>query len=320
MKKPAIILFLAFLVSVIIIIIAGDLQSNRPGNRSGNKYDPEIDEYKKVDPLLIGYKESRNYNIDADSLHGIACYGQKIYIVADRFLQVFNLNGTQFLKLTLPDEPACLDIAENGNIIIGFGNRVGMFNNKGEQIWLTDTLNSRALFTAVAVKDWLIFLADAGNRVVHRYDTTGKYIGFFEGKTGGEDLYGFIIPSANFDLKINRDGELWVVNPGKHAFENYTYGGDLRSFWENSSLNVEGFSGCCNPAHLAFLRDGSFVTSEKLIVRIKVHKPSGEFVSVVAPPGIFNENGKAPDVATDDDENIYAMDYDRRIIRVFSPK
>jgi len=110
------------------------------------------------------------------------------------------------------------------------------------------------------------------------------------------------------------------VNPGKHSFENYTDEGDLRGYWENSSTDIEGFSGCCNPAHIAFLPDGSFVTSEKLIVRIKVHKPSGEFLSVVAPPEKFKENGIAPDVAVDDDGNIYALDFDRKMIRVFALK
>ena len=104
-------------------------------------------------------------------------------------------------------------------------------------------------------------MADAVNRSVHRFDISGKYLDSFEGKTGGQDLHGFIVPSPYFDLKVNGDGELWVINPGKHAFENYTDDGELRSYWENNSMKVDGFSGCCNPAHIAFLPDGSFITS-----------------------------------------------------------
>ena len=37
----------------------------------------------------------------------------------------------------------------------------------------------------------------------------------------------------------------------------------------------------------------SFVTSEKGLVRIKVHDQSGKLISVVAPPNKFNEDGKA---------------------------
>jgi len=320
MKKTGIILFVVLLAVVIIIVIVLDLKSTRVGDRSVNKYELDIDAYRIVDPALIGYKEIRNYNIVADSLHAIACRGQKIYLVADMFLQTFNLEGNQLIKVPLPYEPACMDVAEDGKMIIGFRNRIGLFNDNGEILWVGDTLGSRAVITAIAIKNQLIFVADAGNRVVHRYDISGKYLDHFEGKTGEDDSLGFLVPSGYFDLKINPYGELWIVNPGKHAFENYTDEGELRSFWENSSSELEGFTGCCNPAHIAFLPDGSFVTSEKLIVRIKVHKPSGELLTVVASPDQFNENGMAPDIAVDDNGNIYALDFDRKIIRVFAPK
>ena len=320
MKKTGLILLIILLVVVIIIVIALDLRSTRVGNRSENKYELNMDELMTVDTTLIGYKEIRNYNIEADSPHAITFHQQKIYIAADGFLQTFNIQGNQLLKVTLPYEPACLDVAEDGNIVIGFINRIGFFNEDAELLWMGDTLGYRSVITAVAVKNQLIFVADAGNRVIHRYDISGKYLDQFEGKTGEQDSVGFIVPSGYFDLKINPEGELWVVNPGRHAFENYTYEGELRSFWENSSPYLEGFTGCCNPAHLAFLPDGSFVTSEKLIVRIKTHKPSGELLSVVASTEQFQENGIAPDIAVDTSGNIYALDFDRKIVRVFAPK
>ena len=110
-----------------------------------------------------------------------------------------------------------------------------------------------------------------------------------------------------------------MVNPGLHALENYTPEGNLREHWQNTGVNIEGFSGCCNPAHFTFLPDGKFVTSEKGLVRIKIYKPSGEFLGVVAPPASFVEEGKAPDVAADANGNVYALDFDRKVIRVFEP-
>jgi hypothetical protein len=35
---------------------------------------------------------------------------------------------------------------------------------------------------------------------------------------------------------------------------------------------------------------------------------------------MFREIGVAPDLAADDNDNIYALDFDRKIIRVFVPK
>jgi hypothetical protein len=273
-----------------------------------------------VDPSLIGYKEVRNYNIEASIPGGIAVRNRKIYLVADNFLQVFNTEGGQLFKITLPAAAKCLDVSKQDEIAIGFRNRIGLFNENGDMLWTSDTLNSRAFITAVAIKDHIIFAADAGNRVVHRYDISGRYLDNFEGATGSDDSQGFVVPSGYFDLKVNSDGELWVVNPGRHSFENYTDEGKLRGYWDKSSSDINGFSGCCNPAHIAFLSDGSMVTSEKLIVRIKVHKISGELVTVVASPDMFRENGVAPDLAADDNDNIYALDFDRKIIRVFVPK
>jgi hypothetical protein len=320
MKKTGIIILVIFLLAVIVAVIVIDMRSSGPRNLTGNKYRLDIDKYSKVDPALIGYNEVRNYKIDADSLNAIAVKGQKIYLAEGRFILIFNLKGEQLARLALPYEIGCIGITDDGKIITGFSNRIGLFSEKGEQVWITDIINERSYITAVANKGHLVFAADAGNRMVQRYDISGAYLGSFEGKTGKNDSAGFIVPSGYFDLKVNNNGELWVVNPGKHAFENYSDEGDLRGSWKNSSTDITGFSGCCNPAHLAFLPDGLFVTSEKLIVRIKVHKPSGELVSVVAAPDRFKENGIAPDLAVDENGNIYALDFDRKTIRVFALK
>ena len=115
---------------------------------------------------------------------------------------------------------------------------------------------------------------------------------------------------------------MWVVNPGLHTLENYTPEGRLREHWKASGMQTEDFSGCCNPAHFVFCPKASFVTSEKGLVRIKIYKPSGEFLSVVAPPNKFDDKieGQAPDIAVDSMGNIYALDFDRNVLRVFEKK
>ena len=320
MKRTGIIVLIIILAAVVVAIIVFDLGSTRTSSRKGNKYQLDINEYSKVDPALITYKEVRNYNLASDSLNAIALKQDKIYLADGSFIRILNLNGEQLVRFGLPYEATCVEINGDGKILVGFKDRIGLCNDTGESIWITDMINESAYITAVAIKGTLIFASDAGNRLVQRFDISGKFLGNFEGKTGEDDSTGFIVPSGYFDLKVNQEGELWVVNPGRHSLENYTDEGDLRGSWENSSPAIEGFSGCCNPAHLTFLPDGSFVTSEKLIVRIKVYKPSGEFVSVVAAPDRFKENGIAPDLAVDENGNIYALDFDRKTIRVFAPK
>ena len=181
-------------------------------------------------------------------------------------------------------------------------------------------LGERAILTSLALKDSVLFAADAGNRRVIRYALEGNRLGDFNGNPEGDYKHAFIVPSPYFDLAVNADQELWIVNPGLHALENYTGEGKLRTYWDNSSFNIDGFSGCCNPAQMAILPDGSFVTAEKGLVRIKIYKPSGEFAGVVAAPEKFKEDGHAPDLAVTPAGDIYALDFDKNRIRLFQPK
>jgi hypothetical protein len=200
-----------------------------------------------------------------------------------------------------------------------------MYNHAGELLQEWSPLDERTVITNLALKGDHIYAADAGNRRIVIYSREGEITGEFEGKADAEDGHGFIIPSANFDLAVNSFGELWIVNPAKHALENYSDDGRLRGFWENSSMEIDGFLGCCNPARITTLADGSFVTSEKGLVRIKIHDQSGKLVSVVAPPSAFknvrsaDDETKAPAVCADEKDVIYALDFETDMIRVFEP-
>jgi hypothetical protein len=55
-------------------------------------------------------------------------------------------------------------------------------------------------------------------------------------------------------------------------------------------------------------------------VRIKVYLPSGELESVVATPDDFNVNSEAPDLTSDELNNIYILDITRKMIRKFERK
>ena len=320
MKKSVIYLFLSLIVVIILVIVIGDFRSTRPDRMSGNPFKLNLDRIKSVDPDLVTYQETRNYRIDARKAGGIAVSGEKIYLAADTFLQVFDYAGKQIFKVSLPEPAGCLEVSTQDDIIVGFRNVVALYSSAGEEKWRSEPLDEKAVITALALKAGTIFAADAGNRSVHRFTDEGIYVDSFEGKTSIEGNHGFIVPSPYFDLGVNPDGELWVVNPGKHALENYTDDGNLRSFLENISQEIDGFIGCCNPAHIAIMADGSFLTSEKGVPRIKIHEASGKLATVVAPPDKFTEDGEAPDVAVDEEGIVYALDYDRNMIRIFEPK
>jgi DNA-binding beta-propeller fold protein YncE len=319
MKNKGIVIFLIFLGVVIVGIVAADFISKMPDKRGENPYEFNIDEFSQVDSSLILYKEQKNFRINFDTPAGISYCKNKIYIVGDNRLITIDPTGKLLFETSLAEKPTCV-FASPDNIFIGHKNSISVITPEGNKASEWKDFSDSTVITSIAELSGKVYVADAGKRKVWRFDKGGHKLGEFKGEGGTGQILGFIIPSPYFDLAFNADGELWVVNPGRHSLENYTSEGKLRTFWENQSIKTDGFSGCCNPAHFSFSPDGSFVTSEKGLVRIKIYKPSGEFLGVVAPPSKFQTNGHAPDLAVDDQGNVYALDFDKKVIRFFVKK
>lgn len=314
-KKTLTILILSGVVIIIALILA-DFLGNRPGKRGANPYEYNAADFRDVDSSLIHYRETSNIALDDREPYGLDIYQDLIYITGKEFLQSIRPDGVQLLFKTLEGTGTCIEV-DNDYIFIGFSDHIAKFDKQGELLGRWDNPGDRTFITSLALKGNTLYAADAGNRRVIRYDRDGNMLGTFTGKSEGEAGHGFIIPSAKFDLAVNSYDELWVVNPGMHALENYTDDGNQRGYWQKSSMQIEGFTGCCNPAHIAVLEDGSFVTSEKGMVRIKIHEASGALRSVVAPPAKFKTDGKAPEVAVSSMGHIYALDFDKNRIRIF---
>ncbi|MFW6289804.1 MAG: hypothetical protein ACOC0R_02460 [Mariniphaga sp.] len=318
MKNKGIVLFLIVLAAIIVVMIVTDYRSERPGRSEANPYALNIDEYKSVDPSLINYKEVRNLKIGFESPSAIDVYNENIYVAGDNRLGIISLSGSLLAELSFPFQPLVLKVHGN-RIFLAVKNQVFVSDEKGNILAEWQPLEEDSHITAIAATEEYVFVADAGKRKIYRYTTDGELINEFDGKAEAGALHGFIIPSPCFDIQINAYNELWVTNPGLHSLENYSFDGKLRRHWKRSGINNEGFSGCCNPAHFTFLSDGRFATSEKGLVRIKTYRESGEFEGVVAAPVKFADEGQAPDVAADKENNIYALDFDKKMIRVFSP-
>jgi len=319
MKKRSLTLVILVILAVIISVILFDFMSNRPDRRGPNPYALDVDQYKVVDEALISHKETRNFALGMLVPSAMFQHHDDLFIVGESSMAIITTDGTSVDLHEILPHPTSI-VVEDNFIYIGYQNFVAKYDHSGVLMDRWAELDERAVITSLAIKEDRIYVADAGNRKVLIYNPSGEIIGEFEGKAESELGHGFIVPSANFDLVVNSYGELWVVNPGKHALENYTDDGQMRGFWENSSVEIEGFLGCCNPARIAVMEDGSFVTSEKGLVRIKIYDQSGALKSVVATPALFKEEGKAPDICVDSQGVVYALDFDKDMVRIFEPK
>ncbi len=223
-----------------------------------------------------GFAESRAIAVDGEG---------QLYIAGDKSIKIFDPDGGLADSLSFETEPTalCVDGSELYICMKDFV-RVYDLQTGTYEDWADQGDKDRAYFTSTAVDKDNVFVADAGGRIVLRYNKSGQLVNEIGRKNPQRNIPGFSIPSPHFDLSVADDGLLRVVNPGRHRIEAYTYRGDLEFYWGGYSTEVEGFCGCCNPVNFAILDDGRFVTAEKGLTRIKIYDIDGNFESVVAGP------------------------------------
>lgn len=320
MRQKSILIFILLLALVVIGVVVTDAIKNRTDKRPENPYELDISHLQLVDEEFISHKETRNFLLNADSVGAIALLGSNLYVAYDKQVVMLNNEGIMQRQMAFEYTPRALAVAGDSYLVVAGINSITVTDLQLTRKLKTAIFTPQTIFTSVSALSGIIAVADAANRQVLLLDSDLNRLTFFEGKREEGNLHGFIIPSPYFDLAYSATGELWVVNPGMHAIEQYDSNGKMKAFWEVSSFKVDGFSGCCNPAHMTVAPDGSFITSEKGIVRIKIHEPSGKFRSVVAAPALFKQDGHAPDVVVDSAMVVYALDYDKKIVRIFEPK
>ena len=319
-------------VTAVVALVRLDT-TGKKGSGLGKEYLYEID--AKIDPNLILYEESaQSLSTGFTDSHGIALDSQgSIYVAGDRAIRVFAQSGDLLNVIELTDAPRCLTVADDDKIYVGMTNYVEVYGQQGKRLASWDSLGERAVLTSIAVSKSDVLVADAGNRIVLHYDTTGRLINRIGAKDKDRNIPGFVIPSPYFDLAVGRDGLLRVVNPGLRRIEAYTFDGYLEFWWGKFSSAVEGFCGCCNPVNFAILEDESFVTCEKGLIRVKIYDAEGAFVGVVAGPEQLVEGGASRvsefgvgsqaggfDVAVDAQGRIFVLDTINNVVRVFIKK
>jgi len=314
-------------MSIVVLSVAGllyfGLSAIGTDRKRGeeNPFEYDIENLKKSGAELVTYREIKTLKIPFQAPKALAVDSRdRLYVTSDFTVIIMDSSGERLGAATIGNEINALDVSVTDEIYLAYRNGVQVLDSTGTPILSWQIPGARALLTSIAVGEQNVYLADAGQRVVWRYDMKGTLLNKIGEKDASKDVPGFIIPSPYFDVLIDPDGYLWAINTGRHQFENYLPDGTLRSLWSKTSMTVDGFSGCCNPAHVAILPDGSFVTSEKGILRIKIHKPIGEFDTVVAMPEQFDPDTHVLEVAVNSHGQIFVLDPQRAQIRVFEKK
>ncbi|NMC19211.1 MAG: hypothetical protein GYA33_02220 [Thermogutta sp.] len=263
-----------------------------------------------------------------------------VWIAGADGIERYSEDGRSAGTLAVNGPIRCLAVADlplpggqtRRTILCGSGSEVTLWDEAGKPLGRWNSFGDKAVITSLAVAEEGVFVADAGNRVIHYVDFQGEFIGQLAQRDRERGIVGLVVPSPYLDVAWGSDGLLRVVNPGVHRVEYYQPSGDLEFFWGKAGLQKDGFCGCCNPAHIALLPDGSTVTLEKALLRVKVFSPQGEFRCWVAGPDFFgdaesmatetrdDERTPVPDLAVDSRGRIVLLDCGRRKVFVLEPK
>ena len=319
MNRKLVNVVLIVLAMAIVVIIGKDFIGKKAGKNMANPYEYNVDEFRKVDSTKILYAEKLHFPVKVNYWAGIAVSDSDIIVVTDNHLLKFNYLGKQIFSKEIIDTATCVTVDENNHVWIGMNHYVVMYDQNGTLVKRWNSFGERTMLTSMAVFGEDVYAADAGNRIVYQCNTNGQIVQRIGEKDEQKGVPGFVIPSPYFDVAIDDNGFLWAANTGRHVFENYNRDGSLRTSWGVTSFKIEGFSGCCNPAHFSIMDDNSFITSEKGMPRIKLYDQHGQFIGIVAPPAAFS-GSLAPDIAVDRQHRVIALDFERQQVRIFEKK
>ena len=296
-------------------IAGGNIIARRAG--SEDVYTPASgDEHAKlyeVDPALVRYEVARQITLNIPEAHAMAVLPDGRIVLAGAKTVIIDRDGAIAATLDVPGRSRAVTCAADGSIWTATPTQVAQHDTTGKRLADWSIPNDKGIITAIAVTPQHVYLADAHHRLVMQCDRAGKLI-----RHVARPDAGYIVPSPYFDLNVDADDRLHVVNPGRHQIECFDVDGRFLRAWGQTGNAIESFCGCCNPVSFALLPDGRFITAEKGIARVKRYHADGHFDAVVAPPSLLageltggrtlSSPGKATVVATSPTGDVYILD------------
>ena len=311
-------------VVVLVVIIAASDRGSEPGPA----YKLDLKPFTKVDDKDVAFRQTARFSLNVEEPSALAvAENGAVYVAGKGAVLLLDGEGRETARYAVQGTPDAMAVTPDGKLLLGMRNHVQVLDAAGKPLAAWKDLGERAYITSIAADEKNVYVADAGNRVVLRYDYGGNVLNEMGQRDPKREFEGFVVPSPYFDVVFDQSGLLWVVNPGRHGLENHRPTGELVSSWYKPGMDLVGFCGCCNPTHIAFRSDGSVVTAEKGINRVKVYAPDNSLIGVVARPddlpATSDENDShspVKDLAVDKKDRILILVGPMKAILVYEPK
>lgn len=272
-------------------------------------------QYSQVQVLAGKGAEADRFS---EALRGLAVDRRDfVYAAGDQEIKVFESGGRLLRRWRTAKPGFAVAVSGDGRVFSGQPGQVEIFDGAGrlQATWRDE--QRLGLVTAIGFSTGNVFLADARDRCIRRYDASGKYLN----DIGNDNrMKGFLIPNGVVAFGVDAKGVIHSANPGKHRVERYSAEGALLGhFGRFDGRDPAGFTGCCNPTNVTVTGGSMVWVTEKAGPRAKVYDAEGALLAVIA-SDVFDPNCKNMSIAAGSRGRVYVADTVKLQIFVFEPQ
>ncbi len=305
------------------LLLAGCGGSDRPP-RAQAKADAKTQSGAEQLDLVLDCQPVRAFPSGLELFQGIAIDADdRVYLAGRGGVRVVDGTGTRLRQWGTMGTAVAVAVGEDGKVYVASDTRVETFDAQGQRLtaWGEEgrERGQFGLITGLAVHGMNLYVADAGNRCVHRFAVNGDFITEIGKRDMEAGIIGIVTPSPYLDCAVDQEGTLHVTNPGRQRIEQYSPNGELLGHWGEAGLKPGQFSGCCNPTNLVLLPGDRLATADKLPPRVKVYTRQGKLLGRLGPEH-FAKDAAGLDLAVDSQGLLYVADPGSGKVHVFALK
>lgn len=256
---------------------------------------------KEDDTFVSPYRRISGF-LAPDDICAMEVAGGSIYLATPNNIYIYGMSGE--LQTNFPTPSDVRDITVFADRIYAlYPTRIEVYDRQGDMQQQIEACSPNSDYCALAVCQEGIYVTDAANKNICRYNPNGSLACFIQSP------HGFIVPSYSFGItyvpavgtsgagsESHAKGTIYCSNPGRHLVESYTTEGQFIASFGKPGAEEGAFSGCCNPVIITPANNGELLTSEKGIPRISCYGETGKLRSVLLDKKALGGGNSAYDV------------------------
>ncbi|MDR2496889.1 MAG: hypothetical protein LBD21_07155 [Tannerellaceae bacterium] len=214
--------------------------------------------------------------------------GDTLFLASSDSVFLYGTDGRRLGSFGAPEGIA--DIAVGGGLIyLLYPARITVLDASGNFVREWEACSDRSLYISIALTSRYAFVTDAENKNICQYTLEGGFVRFISSPRG------FVVPMPSFAVESYRD-TVYCANPGRHTVESYSEDGAFLASFGIPGSKPGAFSGCSNPAFIAFTDSGLLLASEKGNPRVCLFERSGRFDRMMLNAGMLGGGHEAYEI------------------------